>query len=264
MNPSNKTAKGVKTVIYTLAPLISICLLLVLWVLVAINYPTIIPTPQSVVERFYLLIEKPVSKLSVVGHIWASMKRVLTAVLISSVLGILLGLFLGWSSIFNALFSPIFEMLRPIPPIAWVPLITLWFGIGETPKIILCFIGSFVPVVINTFTAVRMVDPLLVDVGKSFGASQVQLLKEVIIPFSMPAIFAGIRTGLGAAWMVVLAAEMIASTSGLGFLIWRGMESNDIALAIVGMIVIGVVGALLSTMLVSLERWLCPWRTYQQ
>lgn len=264
MNTSYKKALNIKDIIYKLAPVISISTLLIVWTLVSANNPKIIPSPQAAFERFILLFERPIMKMTIFGHTWASLQRVLIALCISSILGILFGLFLGWSKNFKALFGPVFEMLRPIPPIAWIPLITLWFGIGETPKIIVVFIASFVPVVINTFTGVRMVDQLVIDVGKAFGANGKQLLRKIVIPSSLPAIFAGIRTGLSGGWMSVLAAEMIASKSGLGFLITRGMDSDDTPLILVSMIFIGIVGALISSGLVYVERWLCPWRTYQQ
>ena len=247
-------------VIYTLAPVISIGLFLLVWVIAANNNPDFIPTPMDAVARFQLTLEKPISKMSIFGHVWVSLRRVLFAVGAASILGILFGIFLGYNRFFNNFFGPIFEMLRPIPPIAWIPLITLWFGIGEISKILIVFIASFVAIVINTYTGVRMVDSFIIDVGRSFGVDQKRMLPEIILPSALPAIFAGIKTSISAGWMSVLAAEMISSRAGLGFLITRGMDSSDIALIIVGMVMIGIVGALLSLGLTYLEGRLCPWK----
>lgn len=158
----------------------------------------------------------------------------------------------------------LFELLRPIPPLAWIPLITIWFGIGEFPKILIVFIGTFFNVVVNTSTGVKMVDKLQLDVGRMFQANQLQILKEIVLPASLPAIFAGIRVALGAGWAVVLAAEMLGSQTGVGYLITLGNEIGDTALIFISMIVIGVIGALLSALATFIERRLCPWMNGQQ
>ena len=249
--------------LYLLAPVISIGAFLIIWIATSRNNPEFVPSPIAAFHRFVELIKHPVSKMSIWGHAFMSLRRVLIAVLFATVAGILFGLFLGWNKVFYNIFGPIFEMLRPIPPIAWIPLVTLWFGIGEFPKTLIVFIASFVAIVINTFTGVKMVDPFIIDVGRSFSIEGWRSLFEIIIPSSLPAIFAGIRTSVGAGWMSVLAAEMISSKSGLGFLITRGMDSADTPLIIVGMVMVGLVGALLALGLTYLERWLCPWKDFQ-
>ena len=168
---------------------------------------------------------------------------------------------MGWSKKVNAAVSPIFEFLRPIPPIAWIPLVILWFGTGEFSKIFLVFIGAVIPVIMNTYTGVKMVSPILLNVGRIYQASGVQSLKEIVLPAALPAIFAGVKTAVSSGWMIVLAAEMMASQSGVGFLITRGMEAYDVAMVICSMLLIGVVGYLISICLSILERRLCPWKT---
>ena len=140
----------------------------------------------------------------------------------------------------------------------------MWFGIGEFPKILIVFIGTFFNVVVNTSTGVKMVDKLQLDVGRMFQANQLQILKEIVLPASLPAIFAGIRVALGAGWAVVLAAEMLGSQTGVGYLITLGNEIGDTALIFISMIVIGVIGALLSALATFIERRLCPWMNGQQ
>ncbi|MHB8276071.1 MAG: ABC transporter permease [Candidatus Humimicrobiaceae bacterium] len=247
-------------IIYLLAPFISIGIFFLIWLVASTNNPAFIPSPIDAFNRFIQLLLHPISKMSIFGHIGISLRRVLSALGIASVLGITFGLFLGWNKTFYNIFNPVFAMLRPIPPLAWIPLISLWFGIGEFPKILIVFIGSFVAIVINTYTGVKMVDPFIVDVGRSFGVEGRHLMFEIIIPSSLPAIFAGIKTSVSTGWMCILAAEMIASRAGLGFLIMRGMDSTDIPLIIVGMVLVGVTGAFISLSLTYIERWVCPWK----
>ncbi|MCI9307726.1 MAG: ABC transporter permease, partial [Lachnospiraceae bacterium] len=151
-------------------------------------------------------------------------------------------------------------ILRPIPPIAWIPLVILWCGIGELPKVVIVFIGSFVPIVLNTYSGIKEIDSLLINAGLVLGANRRQLLTEITLPATTPAILAGIRTALSSGWMCVVAAEMIAAKQGVGFLIVRGQESGDTALIVACMLVIGVVSLLLSTILSKLEGVLCPWQ----
>ena len=243
-----------------LLPVISLSSLLIIWMLASKVYGDIVPSPVQTMVRFIEMFDQPVANVSVWGHIGISLYRVLIAFAIASVIGIGLGLAMGWSKDIDDFVGPVFELLRPIPPIAWIPLVILWFGIGETPKIFIVFVGSFVPVVLNTYTGVKMIDPLIVNAVKTLNATNVQLLREVVIPGSLPAVFAGLRNALGSGWMCVLAAEMVAAKSGVGFLIIRGMESGDAPLIICSMIIIGVVGATIAIVLSRFERWLCPWR----
>ena len=130
-------------------------------------------------------------------------------------------------------------------------------GIGELPKIVIVFIGTFTPIVLNTSTSIRLVDPLYLDVGRMFNADNKKLLFTIALPASLPAIFAGFRTATSGGLMVVMAAEMIGAQAGLGFLIQRGMDAFDVPLIMVGMIVIGIVGALLAILTNYLEKWVC-------
>lgn len=258
---NSKTKNILITIGFTL---LSIGLFLLLWTVMAIRNPDFLPTPLICLEKLKAMLGRPISKVSLGGHIWASLKRVLLAVLCATVIGIPLGLAMGWSKKVNAFVSPIFEFLRPIPPIAWIPLVILWFGVGEFSKVFLVTLGAYVPILMNTVTGVKMVPPVLLNVGKIYKASSVQILKEIVLPAALPAIFAGIKTAVSCGWMVVLAAEMMASKSGVGFLITRGMEAYDVAMIIVGMCIIGVVGYLISIVLSFVERRLCPWKTNLQ
>ena len=193
-------------------------------------------------------------------HAAASLLLALTGFLVAVLVGVPLGLFMGWYPRVNMLVRPIFDAIRPIPPIAWIPIAILWLGIGEGPKIFICFVGSFAVFVLNAYTGMRYVDHLLIDAARSFGASPRQQLFNVAIPASMPSIFAGVQNALSMSWMCVLAAEMVGAREGVGYLIIQGMELNKPPMILVGMICIGVVGALLAVSLRMLERRLCPWR----
>jgi len=243
-----------------LLPVISLGLFFVLWFWLAGEEDSMIPTPYETLLRLIEICRKPISKATLPIHIWVSLRRVLIAFFCAIVLGVSFGVALGWNRTFRALVNPIFEILRPIPPIAWIPLIILWCGIGELPKVIIVLIGSVVPIVLNTYSGMKEIDPLLVDAGRVLGAGRRQLLWEITLPATVPAILAGIRTALSSGWMCVVAAEMIAARQGVGFLIVRGQESGDTALIVACMLVIGVVSMLLSTVLIKLEGVLCPWQ----
>ena len=246
-------------ILYAVLPAVSIACLLVLWMGVSGNRPDLIPTPAETWSRFADTFDKPIMRLSFFGHILASLRRVMTALLISWSAGILFGILIGWSRTGKSVFGSIFNMLRPIPPLAWIPLITIWFGIGETPKILIVVIGSIVPVIVNTQSGMERVEQLYLDVGTVFHANSRQILFEIAVPSALPTILAGIKTSISTGWMVVLAAEMLGAKSGVGFLITRGMDSGDTALVLVAMIAIGIVGALLAVFISFVERMICPW-----
>jgi len=249
--------------IYYILPFLSIGMLIILWVVISNKNSFLLPTPEMVWARLVKLFEHPVKKTSLLGHSLASIKRVMIALVFAWVLGISFGILIGWNKKCKALFGSMFELFRPIPPIAWIPLIIMWFGIGEFPKVIIVFIGTFTPVVINTYTGITLVDKINIDVGKAFNGSQMKILWEIVVPTAIPSIFAGIRTSVSSGWTTVLAAEMLGANKGLGFLVQRGWESGDIPLVLVAMICIGIVGAILAILLNAAERWVCPWNVKQ-
>lgn len=254
----NKRKDAAVTVSFAL---ISFALLFLAWVFISRRNPDFLPSPGACLERLTQMVKRPISKVTLFGHIMDSLERVLIAVGCAILIGVPLGLSMGWSKKVKAFAGPIFEFLRPIPPIAWIPLVILWFGVGEPSKIFLVLIGAIIPIIMNTYTGVKLVPPILLHVGKVYDANNFDMLKEIILPASLPAIFAGIKTAVSSGWMIVLAAEMIASKSGVGFLITRGMESYDVAMIICCMLIIGLVGYLISICLTLVERWLCPWKT---
>ncbi|MDF1494138.1 ABC transporter permease [Caproiciproducens sp. CPB-2] len=245
--------------IYSVLPFVSVALLLILWFAASSAEGSNFPSPKDIADRFTLFLQKPIKNLSLMGHIWASLQRVFIALGVSWLIGISFGVLIGWNKKANALLGPMFTAFRSVPPLAWVPLVTMWFGTGEFPKILIVFVGALMPVVVNTEAGIANVQKLYLDVGSIFNANQRQMLFEIAIPSSLDAIFAGIRTSTSAGWMVVLAAEMLGGKSGVGFLITRGMDSGDYSLCLLSMICIGLVGALLAVIIQVLERIILPW-----
>lgn len=254
-----KKQNTISDIFYTITPAISIACLFCLWIFVSTNRPDMFPTVGATWGRFIETFEKPIMRVSFFGHILYSLRRVMTALIFSWSIGILFGIVIGWSKTGRALFGTVFDMIRPIPPLAWIPLITIWFGIEEFPKILIVIIGSIVPVIVNTQAGMSRVDKLYLDVGNAFHATKRQLLFEVAFPSALSTILAGVKTSISTGWMVVLAAEMLGAKTGIGFLITRGMDSGDTPLVLVSMIAIGIVGALLSVFVAFIERMICPW-----
>ena len=247
-------------ILLNILPILSIVLFAGLWILVSSGEGHIIPSPGEVYDRAVRLFEKPINHVSLGGHIWASMKRVLNGLVFACLTGIPRGLLMGWSKTANSLLKPLFDLIRPIPALAWIPLMTLWFGIGESSKIALIYLGTLMPVLVNTYAGVKMIPQLNIDVARVFGASQLQIVKDIVMPSALSAIMAGIKTAVGTGWIVVLAAEMISADTGLGFMIIRGSNVADLALVIFAMLIIGLVGAFLSVLLTFAERKLCSWK----
>ncbi len=243
--------------LYMILPVISISMLILLWTTVARNSE--FPSPKDTVDRLILLFEKPIKGKNIIGHVWSSLIRVFAALGFNWTFGIAFGILIGWNKKCKVLFTPLFNAFRAIPPLAWIPLITIWFGTGEFPKILIVIFGSLASIVVNTQAGMSNVEKLYLDVGTIFNANGRQKLFQIAIPSALDAIFAGIRTSTSAAWMVVLAAEMLGAKSGVGFLITRGMDSMDMPLVLMSMIAIGIVGALLSIITQFAERLMCPW-----
>jgi ABC-type nitrate/sulfonate/bicarbonate transport system permease component len=236
-----------------------VALIIGAWVWFSANNPHLMPGPRQVFSRFIRTFTKPVARTNLLGHAWASLQRVLTALVFSWIVGIGLGILIGWSRACKAVIGSLFEIIRPIPPIAWIPIVIMWFGIGEFPKVLIVFIGTFVPLVINTAAGIALVDKINMDVGTIFGGNKYQVLGQILIPTALPSIFAGIRTSVSSGWTTVLAAEMIAAQRGLGSLVTRGWQGSDMALVLVAVITIAVIGALLAVLLNLLEKVVCPW-----
>ena len=217
-------------------------------------------TPAQVLDQVIRLMSIKFAGTNLWGHIWASCQRVLIGFVLASIVAVPLGLFMALNKTVNAIVKPLFDMFKPMPPIAWVSIAILWFGIGETSKIFIIIIGTFVPCLLNAYNGVRLVDPELYDVIRVLGGTRRDEIFHVCFPASFPAVFAGLQISLSVAWTCVLAAELMNSRDGLGFLIKRGMDTHNPSLVLAGMILIAA-AAWLSSLIVSFaERKLCPWK----
>ncbi len=254
-----------KKVLYILAPFFSICVFVMIWMLAHGSKPRLVASPVEVVQRAIKLCQKPISGYYLWGHMLASIRRILIALALAVIVGVPLGILIGWNPYISGTLGTLFELVRPIPALAWIPLFVMWMGLSETPKIVMVFMGALMPIVVNSYTGVRLVSPLYLDVGKMFNCTKnSQMLINIVVPAALPAIFAGFRGATSIAWMVVLAAEMLGADSGLGFLINRGMNVFDIPLIMTGMAMIGILGALLAVLTNYIEGRICPWNTSLQ
>jgi NitT/TauT family transport system permease protein len=243
-----------------IAPSVAIGALLIAvwWILVDVTGSVIFPTPLQVVTG--------IGELARDGSLWAdigaSLYRVGVGFLLAVVFAIPLGLWMGWVRGAYATLNPIFQMLRPISPIAWIPIAILWFGVGNVSPIFLIFISSVFPMVVQTTAGVHAIERRYLRAAANFGVSRYMLFKQVVIPAVLPQIIVGMRIGLGVAWLVVVAAEMIALHSGLGYLIIDSRNAgNRYDLVIAGMIVIGLIGLMLDGAMRLLEgHKLVRWR----
>ena len=222
------------------------------------------PGPIEVLQLLLTSFYTPIGSEVIVGHLLVSLRRVLVGFSVATIIGIVLGIAMGTSRWADAIFKPIFELLRPIPPIAWISLVILFFGIGETSKYILCGIGAFTNVTLNAYTGAQNVDPELIGCARMLGTSERDIFFRVILPSCTPQIFAGMQVALSTSWMAVLAAEMIGAQEGCGWMIQRGSDTLNITLVMVGMIVIGLVGMFLAALMRTIERRLCSWNIMEE
>jgi NitT/TauT family transport system permease protein len=233
-------------------PLAAAALLLVVWWAAVVESGSVIfPTPLQVVAATFDLARDG----TLWDHIGASLYRVGAGFLLAVVVGIPLGLLMGWvRGAFNTL-NPLIQILRPISPIAWIPLAILWFGVGDLSPIFLIFLSSVFPTVVQTAAGVHTIDRQYLWAADNFGVSRAKLFFQVVIPAVLPQIIVGLRISLGVAWLVVVAAEMIALRSGLGYLIIDSRNAgNRYDLVVAGMVIIGLTGLMLDAMMRRLER----------
>jgi NitT/TauT family transport system permease protein len=212
----------------------------------------VFPSPLSVEKGIVQLFHKHL--------LWAdigdSLRRVALGFGAAVIVAVPLGLFLGWSPTTNQVVNPVLQILRPISPIAWIPVAIIFFGVGDHPAIFLVFLASFFPIVVACVSGVSSVPPNLRSAGRNFGLSAPRLLMRVIFPAALPQILVGLRIALGIAWLVVVAAEMIAVDSGLGYLVIDSRNSGKrYDLVVAAMLMIGIIGLALDISIRSIERF---------
>lgn len=237
---------------------------LLLWqaaVLAGVLPSRYVPAPTEVIALFATKLVDHNPDGAVLGvHIMASLQVALTGFLLAIVIGIPLGLFMGWFRGFDKFMRPIFEILRPIPPVSWIPLTIIWMGIGLQAKAFIVFFSAFVPCVINAYTGIKQSSPVLINVAKTCGASNFTVFRKIGIPSAMTMTFAGIRVALGNAWATLVAAEMLAANAGLGYMILQGRQFARADIIILGIVVIGVIGVIFTSVLGLLEKKVLRWK----
>ena len=220
------------------------------WAVVVMTASVVFPTPLQVVTGTIELVRDG----TLWEHIGASLFRVGSGFGLAVIVAVPLGLWMGWVRGAYVTLNPLFQMLRPISPIAWIPIAILWFGVGNLSPIFLIFISSVFPMVVQTTAGVHTIEKRYLRAAANFGVSRATLFRQVVIPAVLPQIIVGMRIGLGVAWLVVVAAEMIALRSGLGYLIIDSRNAgNRYDLVIAGMIIIGLIGLLLDGLMRLLE-----------
>ncbi len=245
----------------TVCAIISIAAFLLIWFLATngTELGVVLASPVDVFARFFQCFTEPLGTHTIPGHIFWSLSRVLVGFVVASVAGIILGVTMGWYRPVEALFRPLFEMIRPIPPIAWIPLAILWFGLGEMTKYFLIFLAAFSNVTMNAYAGAKSVDPTLVGAAKMLGASDRRVFTSIVLPACVPHIFAGLQIALGSSWATVVAAEMVRSSEGVGWVIITGQDTNNSVQILVGILAVGIIGFLLAILMRAIEAKLCAW-----
>jgi len=248
----------------TLLSISGILLFFIIWEILALSGLVDPKKISDVVQIFKLFILKfsdpnPDGAVLLV-HIWSSLEVALLGFLLAIAIGIPLGWLMGWYRGFDSFMRPIFEIIRPIPPVSWIPLTIVWLGIGLQAKAFIVFFAAFVPCLINAYTGIRQTKEVLKNVGKTFGATNFEVFYKVGIPSSLTMAFAGVKVAIGNAWATLVAAEMLAAFSGLGYMILMGRSYGRVDLVILGIVAIGALGVLITALINKLENVVLGWK----
>lgn len=218
------------------------------------------PSIPGVADSIAWLFDPGYAGATLLAHIRSSIGLVLIGFFVAVATGIPIGILMGWNDLADAYLNPIFQILRPIAPIAWIPLTILWFGLGISAKIFVVWLAAFAPTVINTHTGIRSLDPTLLEAARVLGASRRRQLWEVAIPNALPTIFAGMQISLQACWMVLVAAELVGSFTGLGHILIIATRDLNSGMIFVAMLSIAILGMLMNLVLGKLRKRVTPWR----
>jgi len=218
--------------------------------------PLFLPAPSGILSEGWTMLKTGL----IIKHILASLSRILWGFFIACILGIVVGILIGFFSIPEAVGNPIIAATFPIPKIAILPLLILWLGIGEASKVAVIGLGVFFPMVINVYTGVKNVDPLLIKAALSLGSNRTRIIKKIILPSILPMIFAGMKLGIGIALLLVVAAEMVAADAGIGFMILTAADLMQTTKLMVGLIILSLLGIFFNWLFQRLERVFIPWK----
>ncbi len=222
--------------------------------------PLFLPSPFAVYNKFVIAMTQGVANSTLTQHTLASLGRVFGAFALACVTAIPLGILMGVNRVMRGLFDPIIEFYRPLPPLAYLPLVIIWLGIGEFPKVFLIFLAIFAPMAIAARAGVRSVSTEQIHAAYAMGASRAQVISQVIMKAALPEIFTGMRIGIGVGWTTLVAAEMVAASRGLGFMVLNAAEYLASDTVIMGIIVIGVFAFAFDLLIRYLEKVFIPWK----
>ncbi|EKB27788.1 taurine ABC transporter permease TauC [Aeromonas dhakensis] len=243
--------------------LLTLGALLALWWLVArleLISPLFLPPPAQVLQQLVTLAgPQGFMDATLWQHLAASLQRILIALAAATLCGVTVGLVMGLSPTLRGMLDPLIELYRPVPPLAYLPLMVIWFGIGETSKVLLIYLAIFAPVAMATLAGVQGAKQVRLQAARALGANRWQVLWYVIVPGALPDMLTGLRIGLGVGWSTLVAAELIAATRGVGFMVQAAGEflATDVVLA--GILVIALIAFTLELGLRALQRRLTPW-----
>lgn len=235
---------------------IGLALFLGLWTLLSTTGMVsrqFLPTPLDVATRTTYLLAQPFAGATLPGHLFSSFLRFSYGFLLAAAVGIPLGLLMGWYGLLDDIVSPLFDGLRFIAPIAWVPFAALWFGTGVGGPIMVIFSGAFPPCVINAYRGAKFVDRRLIEAAQMLGSGSFRTIVEVLLPASVPSIVAGLRVSAGLGWQSLVGAELIVASTGVGYMMVQGQSNVSTPTVMAGMLAIGVVGLLLDIALRQFE-----------
>jgi taurine transport system permease protein len=246
----------------TIVSTVSVLVVLALWELAGQRGwadPLTLPSPSEIALTAWDMLEHGYRQTPLWQHVLISLARAMAAFVSASVLGILLGVAMGMVPLLNAVFDPFVQFLRPLPKLALIPLVILWFGIGEMSKLFLIFIAVFLTVVVGAVAAVATVKQGRIRAAQTLGATRMQLFRYVILPHALPELLVAVRLALGIGWTTLIAAEMIASEAGLGWMVVNAGSFLRTDVVMVGIFLLGMTGYLLDVAIVRLQRALVPW-----
>ncbi len=246
----------------TISVVVLIAAIGVWWILSVVKvFPSYaLPDPPAVWTSFISLMNHGYGGTTFAADLSASLYRIALGFLLAAVIGIPIGLAMGRVRWIFEVIDPFLEFFRPVPPLAYIPLLVVWFGIGESPKVILIAAGTMPIIIINALSGVRSIPPVRLRVAQSLGATKWQMFYRVILPSALPEIFTGLRVANGVAWTCLVAAELVAANSGLGWLVEAAGQNLQVAIVIVGIIFIGACGYATELIVRLLERILVPWK----
>ena len=222
-----------------------------------------LPSPVAVWQAFVDILRNGYGGQSLIGDILISCFRILIGFVGAVAIGVPVGLLMSRNKFVFDIIDPFLQFVRPVPPLAYIPLLVVWFGIGELPKAILILVGTIPVIIIGTMSGVKSTPPLRISMARTLGASNAQIFRRIVLPSAMPEIFTAMRVGIGVAWTCLVAAELIAASSGLGWLVQFAGQALQVSVVIVGIVIIGVIGYAMELIIRKIENVVVPWRGHE-